>query len=121
MAIRGIARKDSRHTSVSALIEFGKEKGYVLFDEIHDILPDEMVALPEELDAVLSAMSEADVPTIRQPESYLNCNELASTSTEFEKNDEVPAKRQPRDYEKTSDPVRMYLREMGTVPLFNRL
>jgi len=120
LAIRGIARKDSRHTSVSALIEFGKEKGYVLFDEIHDILPDEMVALPEELDAVLSAMSEADVPIIRQPESYLSCNESASTATEFEKNDKVPAKLQPRDYEKTSDPVRMYLREMGTVPLLDR-
>ena len=105
---------------MNTLIGFGKEKGYVLFDEIRDILPDEMVALPEELDAILSALSEAGVPTIRQPESYLNCSELASTSTDFEKNEEVPAKFQPRDYEKTSDPVRMYLREMGTVPLLDR-
>ncbi|MEE2778335.1 MAG: RNA polymerase sigma factor RpoD [Acidobacteriota bacterium] len=120
MAIGGIARIETRHTSVKQLIELGREKGYVLFDEIHDILPDEIVAVPEELDQVFNALSEAGIPTIERPERFLNRREEEQVSREFDKKDGVPADFQLRDHEKTGDPVRMYLREMGTVPLLDR-
>jgi RNA polymerase primary sigma factor len=120
VAIGGIARIETRHTSVKQLIEIGREKGYLLFDEIHDILPDDVVAVPEELDEVFLSLSQAGIPTIERPERFLNREEVDSTTREFEKKDGVPADFQLRDHEKTGDPVRMYLREMGTVPLLDR-
>ena len=120
MAIGGIARIESRHSSVKQLLELGREKGYVLFDEIHVVLPDELTTLPEEMDQVFATLSQGGIPVIQRPERFINREEDDSSTREFDKKDGVPADFQLRDHEKTGDPVRMYLREMGTVPLLDR-
>ena len=50
MAISSIARVEGRHTSLRQLTELGREKGYLLYDEIYELLPDDIVGLPSELD-----------------------------------------------------------------------
>jgi len=120
VAIGGIARIESRHSSVKQLLELGREKGYVLFDEIHVVLPDELTTLPEEMDQVFATLSQGGIPVIQRPERFINREEDDSSTREFDKKDGVPADFQLRDHEKTGDPVRMYLREMGTVPLLDR-
>ena len=112
---------EERYTSVKQLTELGREKGYLLHDEIYDMLPDEVVSLPDELDEVYLRFDDLGIDVIDRPERYLNRDDFDLVSSEFEKKDgdEGPDFGIPA-HEKTNDPVRMYLREMGTVPLLDR-
>jgi len=119
MAIASIARIEGRHSSLRQLVELGREKGYLLFDEIQEQLSDDVMASPEELDEVFQRLYEAGLEVIERPVRYISRDALDSGAGDFEKKDGV-AEYQLRDHEKTGDPVRMYLREMGTVPLLDR-
>ena len=119
MAISSIPRLEGRHNSLRQLTELGKEKGYLLYDEIQAQLPDEIMASPEDLDEVFHALSEMGLEVIERPIRYLSRDALDSGDGDFDKKDGAP-EYQLRDHEKTGDPVRMYLREMGTVPLLDR-
>jgi len=101
------------------LIEVGREKGYLLFDEIQELLPDELVASPEGLDEILHALNELGLEVIERPTRYLSRDALDGGDRGYDKEDGT-AKLELRDHEKVGDPVRMYLREMGTVPLLDR-
>ena len=118
-AISGIARIEGRHTSLKQLTELGREKGYLLFDEIQELLPDELVASPEGLDEILHALNELGLEVIERPTRYLSRDALDGGDRGYDKEDGTP-KLELRDHEKVGDPVRMYLREMGTVPLLDR-
>ncbi len=118
-AISGIARIEGRHTSLKQLTELGREKGYLLFDEIQELLPDELVASPEGLDEILHALNELGLEVIERPTRYLSRDALDGGDRGYDKEDGT-AKLELRDHEKVGDPVRMYLREMGTVPLLDR-
>ena len=118
-AISGIARIEGRHTSLKQLTELGREKGYLLFDEIQELLPDELVASPEGLDEILHALNELGLEVIERPTRYLSRGALDGGDRGYDKEDGTP-KLELRDHEKVGDPVRMYLREMGTVPLLDR-
>ena len=107
--------------AVKQLIELGREKGYLLYDEIYDILPDEITALPDELDEIYIRFGELGISVIDRPESYRSREAAEDMVIGFDK----PGGEETADYtlhpqEKTNDPVRMYLREMGTVPLLDR-
>ena len=119
MAIASIARIEGRHSSLRQLVELGREKGYLLFDEIQQQLSDEVVASPEDLDEVFQRLYEAGLEVIERPVRYISRDALDSGDGDFEKKDGA-AESQLRDHEKTGDPVRMYLREMSTVPLLDR-
>jgi len=119
MAISNIARIEGRHSSLRQLVELGREKGYLLFDEIQEQLSDEIVASPEDLDEVFQSLYEAGLQVIERPVRYISRDALDSGDGDFEKKDGA-AESQLRDHEKTGDPVRMYLREMSTVPLLDR-
>ena len=113
------ANIEDRYTAVKQLIEIGKEKGYLLYDEICDLLPDEVLALPDELDEIYQRFSDVGVELIDRPERYQNREDL-ETTTEFDKKEEEVLEFGLAEHEKTNDPVRMYLREMGTVSLLDR-
>jgi RNA polymerase primary sigma factor len=94
------------------LMDSGKEKGYVLYDEVNEILTEEFPG-GRELDDLLSELDTAGVEILEEPK------------IEFDK--KVEEGEEPTDLDlvqdfsdKTNDPVRMYLREMGTVPLLTR-
>jgi RNA polymerase primary sigma factor len=112
---------EEKHPSIKQLIELGRSKGYLLYDEIYEILPDEIVSLPEDLDAIYVRFADLGIELLDRPERYQNRTDVETLAGDFEKAEaaEAPGFRL-HEQEKTNDPVRMYLREMGTVPLLDR-
>jgi RNA polymerase primary sigma factor len=104
---------------VQQLIDLGKEKGYLTYDEVNDILPEGVVS-SDQLDDVMSMFGEMDIEVVdsEQKVSIRQNREVEDDSGEEESEDET-------EFEagvlgRTSDPVRMYLREMGQVSLLTR-
>ncbi|MGA7030296.1 MAG: RNA polymerase sigma factor RpoD, partial [Candidatus Acidiferrales bacterium] len=105
----------------------GKERGYLLYDEVNDILPPE-VHSSEEIDDLLSTFERYGIDVYEDLASAKAALAAADAtdSTEPVKESESSASEDgdldltPGSLEKTNDPVRMYLREMGTVPLLTR-
>src|SRR4051812_34784018 len=89
----------------------GKEKGYVLYDEVNEVLPTELPG-GSELEDVLAGLDVAGIEILEEPKDF----EKKLEETEELIDLELPA----GVGEKINDPVRMYLREMGTVPLLTR-
>jgi len=87
----------------------GKERGYVLYDDVSDVLPDDVGAGPE-LEDLLAGLDAAGVDLLEEPKT--DFTKKAEEAEEFADLDLGP-----ETGDKTNDPVRMYLREMGTVPL----
>ena len=110
---------EEKHSAVKQLIELGQEKGYLLYDEIYELLPDEVVSMPDELDEIYVRFNELGIDVIDRPEKYQNRDEEPGTG-DFDKKEEDSSEYTLSAHEKTNDPVHMYLREMGTVPLLDR-
>lgn len=99
---------DDKFGRLRQLVDSGKEKGYVLYDEVNEILPDEMTTGPE-LEDLLADFDSAGVDILEEPDKKI------------EDTEELSDIELAQDFiDKTNDPVRMYLREMGTVPLLTR-
>jgi RNA polymerase primary sigma factor len=111
---------EEKYTSVKQLIELGKEKGYLLYDEIYEMLPEEVVSLPDELDEIYIRFADLGIDVIDRPERYQNRDDFETGASEFDKKEDETTEFGLTTHEKTNDPVRMYLREMGTVPLLDR-
>jgi len=94
------------------LMESGKEKGYVLYDEVNELLPEENRS-SRDLEDLLAEFDTAEVDILEEPK--LEFDKKSEESEDFS-DFELP----PELSDKTTDPVRMYLREMGTVPLLTR-
>ncbi len=120
MTISSLAPVEEKYSSVKQLIELGKEKGYLLYDEIYEMLPEEVVSLPDELDEIYIRFADLGIDVIDRPERYQNRDDFESGASEFDKKEDETAEFSLAAHEKTNDPVRMYLREMGTVPLLDR-
>ncbi len=117
---------EEKYDQVRQLINMGKERGYLLCDEVNDMLPAE-VHSSEEMDDLLSTFERygidiyEDVSTAKAARAAAEVGE----GGDAEPKEELPAEEieldlAPGTLEKTNDPVRMYLREMGTVPLLTR-
>src|SRR4029077_11387772 len=110
---------------VRQLIAMGKERGYLLYDEVNDILPAE-VHSSEEIDDLLSTFERYGIDVYEALSTAKAALAAADSSETAEITKEEPAQEDgdldltPGTLEKTNDPVRMYLREMGTVPLLTR-
>ena len=107
---------EEKYDEVKHLIAIGKEKGYLLYDEVNDGLPSE-VSSSEELDELFDAFGTAGIDIVESEEKYKELKAAGMTSTPKR---DVTLDLTPGALEKTNDPVRMYLREMGTVPLLTR-
>lgn len=103
---------------VRKLITLGKEKGYLDYDEINDHLPADVVA-PEQLDDIFVLLDKMDIEiTDKYKTVETDRTELTLKGKPKPKIAKEIVKSE--DIGKTDDPVRMYLREMGTVPLLTR-
>ena len=104
---------------VKKLIDLGKEKGYLTYDDVNDMLPAEVVS-PDQIDDVMSIFGEMDIEVVdaNQRVSLGGTGEDLVEDEEEEK--EVESDIDGDMVGKTGDPVRMYLREMGTVSLLSR-
>ena len=106
--------KKTNPEEVQQLIDMGKEKGFLTYDEVNDMLPASMVS-SEQLEDVMSMFGEMDIEIVDSD------NKVASSKEEeVEDEDEGDVELEAGTLGRTSDPVRMYLREMGQVALLTR-
>jgi len=108
-----LAIEDKFEEDVHGLIETGKEKGYLTYGEVNDALPDE-IGSPDDLDDLITTIGTQGIDLLDTPKFP------GDKDFELEEGEDVELDLTPGTLEKTNDPVRMYLREMGTVPLLTR-
>jgi RNA polymerase primary sigma factor len=108
-----LAIDDKFEEDVHGLIETGKEKGYLTYGEVNDALPDE-IGSADDLDDLMTTISGQGIDLLDAPKFP------GDKDFELEEGEDVELDLTPGTLEKTNDPVRMYLREMGTVPLLTR-
>ena len=113
---------EEKYDEVQKLMDMGKEKGYLLYDEVSDLLPPEITSSAEDLDDLFSAFGTAGIEVIETEDQPFSFEKLQKDKAKFATDQAVAVELDltPGAPEKTNDPVRMYLREMGTVPLLTR-
>jgi RNA polymerase primary sigma factor len=102
---------EEKHPEVQMLFKAGREKGYLLYEEIQTILSDELTADPHDLEDVYTRFFDLGIEIVTDPDRAARKRAALESETAEEAREAV---------EKTNDPVRMYLREMGTVKLLDR-
>ncbi len=100
------------------IIEVGKEKGYLTFGEVNDLLPGDITS-PDDLDDLLTTINTQGIEIGGDDDGGRGRRDKYEPEA-GEESEDVELDLSPGTLEKTNDPVRMYLREMGTVPLLTR-
>src|SRR5215212_8704374 len=121
---------EEKYVEVKQLIAIGKEKGFLLYDEIYEVLPEEVTSLPEELDEIYIRFNDLGIDVIEDAEKPLQASPkgIVTIDGTIEEKEMDQREEVQQDIiaassgivDKTNDPVRMYLREMGTVKLLDR-
>jgi RNA polymerase primary sigma factor len=104
---------------IKKLIDAGKEKGYLTYNEVNDLIPHDLHS-PEDLDDLLTTIGTQGIDLLEGSKLPSSALEKRFDAEIGEEGEEVELDLTPGALEKTNDPVRMYLREMGTVPLLTR-
>jgi len=119
---------DLNEASVKKLIAKAKRRGYITVDELNEALPQDQMST-DQIEDVMSAISEMGVNIVETDEdaaeedSEGEQEEISASPDDDDGEDDsghVPEKKKPATTERTDDPVRMYLREMGAVELLSR-
>ena len=108
-----MAIDDKFEHDIDSLIEVGKEKGYLTYGDVNDMLPEE-IGSADDLDDLITTIGTQGIDLLDGPKFG------GDKDFELEEGEDVELDLTPGTLEKTNDPVRMYLREMGTVPLLTR-
>ena len=108
-----MAIDDKFEHEIEGIIEVGKEKGYLTYGDVNDMLPDE-IGSGDDLDDLITTIGTQGIDLLDSPKFP------GDKDFELEEGEDVELDLTPGTLEKTNDPVRMYLREMGTVPLLTR-
>ena len=108
---------DKYEEDVDRIIDTGKEKGYLTYGEVNDLLPGDITS-PDELDDLMTTINTQGIDVLAEGRRGAAAED--SDNESGEDSDDVELDLSPGTLEKTNDPVRMYLREMGTVPLLTR-
>jgi RNA polymerase primary sigma factor len=109
---------DKYEDDIDKLIDTGKEKGYLTYGEVNDLLPGD-ITTPDDLDDLLTTINTQGIDVLSGEPKFAGDREKYEPEA-GEESDDVELDLSPGTLEKTNDPVRMYLREMGTVPLLTR-
>ena len=115
---------EARKTRLKALIKLGKERGYLTYAEINDHLPDDVVDA-ESIEAIISTFSDMNIQVFDEApaaEDLLMSDTAAAApdDEEVEEQAEQALSSVDSEFGRTTDPVRMYMREMGSVELLTR-
>jgi RNA polymerase primary sigma factor len=100
---------EEKYDEVRQLITMGKEKGYLLYEEVNELLPSDLGS-SDELDDIFSMFGSMGIEVVDSEQKFREKSEEEGVELDLT----------PGALDKTNDPVRMYLREMGTVPLLTR-
>src|SRR3954467_3225621 len=101
---------EEKYDEVRQLINIGKEKGYLLYDEVNELLPSEITS-SDELDDLFNTFGSAGIQVLHVEQNYLRDEKAIDGPAEGA--EEIELDLTPGAIDKTNDPVRMYLREMG--------
>jgi RNA polymerase primary sigma factor len=107
-----LAIDDKFDDEITNLIDTGKEKGYLTYGDVNDMLPEDMHNA-DDLDDLITTIGTQGIDLLDGPK-------FGDKDFDGEEGEDVELDLTPGTLEKTNDPVRMYLREMGTVPLLTR-
>ncbi len=109
---------DTSQAAVKKMIAEGRERGYITYDQLNKVLPPEQVS-SEQIEDVMSMLSEMGINIIEddEAEEEKGSTEIATTAAN---RDVTVAATATEKLDRTDDPVRMYLREMGSVELLSR-
>jgi RNA polymerase primary sigma factor len=115
---------EARRTRLKNLIKLGKERGFLTYSEINDHLPDDLVDA-EQIEAIISTFGDMGIQVYDQApdQEALLINEaapVASSDEDVEEQAEAALSTVDAEFGRTTDPVRMYMREMGSVELLTR-
>jgi RNA polymerase primary sigma factor len=115
---------ETRRTRLKNLIGLGKERGFLTYAEINDHLPDDLVDA-EQIESIISTFNDMGIQVYDQPpapEEILLAEQTAAPvdADEAEEEAEQALSSVDSEFGRTTDPVRMYMREMGTVELLTR-
>jgi RNA polymerase primary sigma factor len=110
---------DKYEEDVDRIIDTGKEKGYLTYGEVNDLLPGDITS-PDELDDLMTTINTQGIDVLSEGRRGSKGMDEDGDNESGEDGDDVELDLSPGTLEKTNDPVRMYLREMGTVPLLTR-
>jgi RNA polymerase primary sigma factor len=119
---RGPVLPEERQSQLKLLIARGKEQGYLTYAQVNDHLPSEIVD-PEQIEEIVNTINDMGIPVYEKaPDSESLLAAEPSAPTDEEAIEEAAAALAALDAElgRTTDPVRMYMREMGTVELLTR-
>jgi len=109
---------DMSQAQVKRMIAEARERGYITYDQLNTVLPPDQVS-SEQIEDVMSMLSEMGINIIEDEDAEdedLGATELVTTSNK----DVAVASNESEKLDRTDDPVRMYLREMGSVELLSR-
>ncbi len=101
---------EEQYDEVRQLIELGRGKGYLLYDEVNELLPPD-ITKSDELDELFTAFGNAGIEVVDSEQTYREHTRLDRRS---EGSDDIELDLTPSAIDRTTDPVRMYLREMAT-------
>ena len=114
----GNIHKLTNVSEINQLLSQGKEKGYLTYEEVNDVLPQDLVT-PEQIDDLMHLFGENEIDIV---DTRLKGEKLLAEKESQKQgegsDDETPAAK--ADSVSIDDPVRMYLREMGTISLLTR-
>ncbi len=116
---------ETRRTRLKNLIKLGKERGFLTYAEINDHLPDDLVDA-EQIEAIISTFGDMGIQVYDQApdqETLLIASDatpVAQTDEDVEEQAEAALSTVDSEFGRTTDPVRMYMREMGSVELLTR-
>ena len=110
---------DNTTQKIKTLVTKGKEKGYLTYEELNDILPDDTLVQPGKIDETLMMLDELGIDLIE--ESEIEARDAADTEDDDESTDaKTKVGLSAGASEKIDDPIRMYLTQMGVIPLLSR-
>src|SRR5439155_10922152 len=114
-----LAALEDKFDDIKKLIDAGKEKGYLTYDEANELIPHD-VHSPEDLEDLLTTIGTQGIDVTEGDTPKLPSQQFDKKFEDIEAGEDVELDLTAGALEKTNDPVRMYLREMGTVPLLTR-
>ena len=108
-----------RHTAIKDMIRTGRERGYITYDQMNSVLPPDQTS-SDQIETVMAHLSQLGVNVVEAEKDDESKSGGEESTEQSESRELALSSSQTGSLDRTDDPVRMYLREMGTVELLSR-
>jgi len=120
--VKGVIKLDEKYTDdVQKLLDLGKDKAFLTYDDINQELPEGLVS-PDDIEDIFATLNGEGISISDTDEKFLETAAAGAGDKKLEdvQEEDLELDLSPGTLDKTNDPVRLYLREMGVVPLLTR-